>query len=77
MFEHQGNQSKCTICHSGRVIVSHTFLGNKSAVTTTTGGRNSFTTVLALNQAQMMHQQLEDDACADKESIAKATDKCN
>jgi hypothetical protein len=34
-----------------------------------------FTTALALNQAQVMHQTLEDDARADKEAVAKAPDK--
>jgi hypothetical protein len=34
-----------------------------------------FTTVLALNQAQMMRQSLKDDSRADKEMVAKAPDK--
>jgi hypothetical protein len=36
---------------------------------------NDFTTALALNQAQTMRQQLEDDARTDRESVAKAPDK--
>jgi hypothetical protein len=36
---------------------------------------NTFTTVLALNQAQLMRQMLEDDSRADKEIVAKAPDK--
>jgi hypothetical protein len=34
-----------------------------------------FTTVIALNQAQVMRQTLEDDARAEKEAVAKAPDK--
>jgi hypothetical protein len=36
---------------------------------------NTFTTVLALNQAQLMRQMLEDDSRVDKEIIVKAPDK--
>jgi len=36
---------------------------------------NDFTTALALNQAQTMRQQLEDDARTDREAVAKAPDK--
>jgi len=36
---------------------------------------NEFTMIIALNQAQILRQQMEDEARADKEPVAKAPDK--
>jgi len=36
---------------------------------------NQFTMIVALNQAQILRQQMEDEARADKEPVAKAPDK--
>jgi hypothetical protein len=68
-------QPHCPVSHTGEIIITMGFWVASLQRLQQPVNANLFTMVVALNQAQVMRQALEDESRTDKEIVAKAPDK--